>query len=131
MSPFDAETQHKWNAGLLLIVLLVVAVVAIELLGTWVYYGIALHLAAIPALAYPLVYMKSPWRDGNTGVALMNKARAVAIFFVIAIVSYWRPFQLEGYFICLALTYLGWAISYQFSVMLRLKRRANKQEAMR
>lgn len=125
------DSQHRQLGGVVLVLLLLLATVLMVAFDTRTYYAIALHIFAVPAIAYPAIYMKSPWRDGPTGRALMNKARAVAIFFALSVVSFWQPFQFDGYLFCLALTYLGWAIAFQFSVMLRLRRRALQSEEVR
>ena len=81
------------------------------------------HLAALPAIAYPLIYRRVPWKKGPTGKALMNKARSVALLFAVAIVGFWWPFPGYEYIYAAVVTYLGVAITYQFKVMLCLRRR--------
>jgi hypothetical protein len=92
------------------------------LVNTELYLVIVVHLAAIPAIAYPFVYRSSPWRTGPTGRALMNKALSVALLFGIAILGYWWPFPAYEFIYASAVTYLGVSITYQFYVMRRVKK---------
>lgn len=101
------------------------AALAFFLMDPYLYMIVAIHLFAIPALAYPLVYRKSPWRYGTTGRALMNKARAVALLFFITIVGHWWPFNGYHYMYAIVVTYLGCAITYQLWVMMKLRHSAH------
>src|SRR5690606_30478883 len=101
--------------------ILLIPAIALMLYDPRLYAIVAVHLFAIPAIAYPSVYRQSPWEDGPTGKALMNKARAVALLFFIAVLGFWWPFPGYLYIYGAIITYLGCAITYQFVVMLRLK----------
>ena len=56
------------------------------------YTKVAFHVILIPSLAYPLIYRRSPWRNGATGKALMNMARAVACLVFLRATSSTSPF---------------------------------------
>lgn len=98
-----------------------VPAVALFLWEPMLYGKIAIHVFAVPAFAYPLVYRNSPWRKGPTGKALMNKAISVALLFGLALMKIHRPFTGDDYILAAVVTYLGIAVTYQFLVMLRLK----------
>lgn len=86
------------------------------------YVVTVVHLAAVPANLYPLVYNKLPWSSGPTGRALMNKALSLALLFDIGILGFWWPFPGYDHFYGAVVTYLGVAITYQLHVMNRLRR---------
>jgi cation transport ATPase len=111
----------------LLIVLLLVSAVVLMSYDTETYLLWVVHLTALPAVAYPMVYRKVAWSRGPTGKALMNMAFSVALLYVIAIWGFWQPFGIYWYVYSASVTYLGVAITYQFLVMLRLKQSARRE----
>jgi hypothetical protein len=108
--------------GALIVLATAMATVAL-LWDPEVYVVAVVHIAAVPAFAYPLIYNKMPWRSGPTGRALMNKALSVALLFGIGILGFWWPFRGYEYIYAVVVTYLGVAITYQLYVMNRLRRR--------
>lgn len=90
------------------------------------YIAIVIHLGAISAICYPLVYLSSPWSEGPTGRALMWKARSVAALFLLGILNVWT--DLPWYPILKAIVFTGasLAVTYQFRVMLHLKRKSRR-----
>lgn len=118
---------NRRNRKLQALALLLLALAAAGItLAPEMYLLVIFHLTAIPTIAYPLVYMRSPWKSGPTGKALMNMARALALVFSLRVLSFWWPFPGFAYIYSVAITYLGVAITYQFVVMLRLRRLANR-----
>ena len=113
---------------ILLGLLLGSAALVLYIVDPFLYVVIAVHIFAIPALAYPLVYRKSPWKSGPTGKALMHKARAVAALFAIGIIGFWWTHPGYYHLYALVITYLGCAITYQFLRMLQLKKIARKTD---
>lgn len=113
------STHKKWA-----LIGLAIFAVGLVVHDATLYWKVAVHVFAIPAIAYPLVYRNSPWRTGPTGKALMNKAISVALLFVLAIMKMHRPFPGDEYVVGAVVTYLGVAVTYQFSVMYRLKQNA-------
>lgn len=89
-----------------------------------IYTIAAIHVAAVPAVLYPLVYRNMPWRKGPTGRALMNMARSLAFLFVVSLIGFWRPFPGYDYAYAAGVTYLAGALGYQLRVVYRLKRHA-------
>jgi hypothetical protein len=87
------------------------------------YVVVLVHVSAIPAFLYPLIYNQMPWRSGPTGRALMNKALSVALLFGLGILGFWWVFPGYEYIYAVVVTYLGVAITYQFLVMNDLRRR--------
>lgn len=87
-----------------------------------IYVVAIVHVLAVPAVLYPLVYRDVRWRDGATGKALMNKALSLALLIVVSITGFWWPFPGYEYIYGAALTYLTVAVTYQFLVMKRLRR---------
>lgn len=120
--------MRKHFRVLLAVAFLIVAV-ALLLHDSLFYLLLVAHLTLIPALGYPLVYLKSPWRKGPTGKALMNMAVAVALLYAVGILRLWWPFPGTEELYAITVTYLGVAITYQFGVMLQLKRRARVERA--
>lgn len=114
-----------------LLAFVAICIVGVGLLihDDYMYLMIVAHLTLIPAVGYPLVYRKSPWRKGPTGKALFNMAVAVALLYVVGLFRLWWPFPGGAELYAITVTYLGVAITYQFAVMLKLKREAKKQRS--
>lgn len=93
-----------------------------------IYSVVIVHLAALPAIAYPLVYRKVPWKKGPTGKALMNMARSMALLFTVSIAGFWWPFPGYDYIYAAVVTYLAVAIAYQLRVMYRLRRKMSRRQ---
>ena len=51
------------------------------------------HLGLIPAVAYPLRWRlaRTGWRESKVGRALMRKAEALALLFVVSVLNVWLP----------------------------------------
>jgi hypothetical protein len=92
------------------------------------YYIVAFHVAAIPAIIFPLVYRGTPWKKTATGRALMNKSRSLAIVFFLSVLNYWWEFPADGYIFAVSMTYVAVALVYQFQVMYRLKKEGQRLE---
>lgn len=123
----NAETAWT-RVGRLGLLLILVAALGGIIYDPVRYTLVVAHLTLIPAICYPLVYLHSPWKTGPTGKALMNKARAVALLYSIGLLGFWWPFTGFEHIYAIVVTYLGGAITYQFGVMLLLKRRSRIQD---
>lgn len=95
---------------------------------SWVDYWIfiVLHVGAVYAIRYPLVYWSSPWKAGDTGRALMWKARAVATLYLLGVVAFWTDLSWHVYLQAVVYTFVTVAVIYQFIVMKRKKKLARK-----
>jgi len=51
------------------------------------------HLGLIPAVAYPVHWRlnRTPWRESKVGRALMRKAEALALLFIVSVLNVWLP----------------------------------------
>lgn len=116
-----AEVKKRHTSYKLLLLPLVVAAFALLAYDPDLYLETVIHIVTVPAVLYPLVYRKSPWRKTPTGKALMNMAAAIAIIFTIRLTGLWWLFPGHEYAYALGVSYVGIAITYQFFVMLRLK----------
>lgn len=87
-----------------------------------VFIVVIVHLGALPATLFPLVYSRSPWRSTDVGRALMLKGCAVAALFDIAVVHYWWNFPGFHCLYALVVTAVALGVTYQFIVMTRNQR---------
>lgn len=87
-----------------------------------IYTLVIVHLAAIPATLFPLVYSRSPWRSTDVGRALMLKGSALAALFDVSILGFWWPFPGYVWIYAALVTLVALGITYQFVVMFRLQR---------
>lgn len=92
------------------------------------YIVVIAHILAWPAVRYWWFYRSVRWKDGDTGKALFNKARSLALIIVIALVGYWLPWPGYLYFYAASLTYLTAAVWYQYRVMRKLFARRDHRD---
>lgn len=113
----------------MLLALLFMAAVACLIIDPVLFILVAVHVLAVPATLYPLVYRDVEWKAGATGRALMNKALSLALLVDVAIVGYWWPFPGYDYIYGAFLGYLVVATTYQFNVMRKLRHEGKKVRA--
>jgi hypothetical protein len=87
------------------------------------YIKVVAFFTMLVAVAFPLLYMTLPWKESILGRALMMKARAVALLYVVSILGFWVELPFKGYLMSLVTTYLAIGIGFQFIVLLRIKSR--------
>lgn len=118
MTPESARTrQHRY-------IILVASLIPLGLLvivDPQLYVLFVMHATAVFAVMFPFVYRLLPWKSGPTGVALMNKARSLAIAYTVALVGLWWHPPAYDYVYAAALTYLGVSIAYQLYVFARVR----------
>lgn len=81
-----------------------------------------IHLGAIPAVLYPLVWhMRGKWRANRIGRALMHKAQALAVLFIISVAGIWIGHGTWWALVyAVTLTWVVWALWRQFVVLVQV-----------
>lgn len=84
------------------------------------WYVIAVvHLGLIPAVLYPLQWRlaRTPWRESRVGRALMRKAEALGLLFVVSVANVWLPGRWWAPVYALAVTYVAITLWRQYLVL--------------
>lgn len=101
-------------------------VMAVALLS----YDVELYIDIVGAMTlpiavlFPLIYMTLPWKQTVLGRALMTKARAIALLYLVGITGAYLTLPFHGYLMAAIVTYLAAGLGFQLIVLLRIKARA-------
>lgn len=124
MSEMTAPNKFRRRTKILVGLLLAVLIIGGLAYDAEVYTKLVAVLTLPVAVAFPLVYMTLPWKESILGRALMTKARAVAVLYVVSMLGWVWEFPFRGYVMGLVTTYLAVGIGFQFIVLLRIKYQA-------
>lgn len=87
------------------------------------YVVVVVHVGIIPAVGYPLVWRwRGTWSHSRVGRALMRKAEALGILFVVSILNVWVPGVWWSYTYAVAVTWVVVTLYRQFGVLLLVLR---------
>lgn len=77
------------------------------------------HLGLIPAVAYPLHWRlaRTPWHRSRVGRALMRKAEALALLYVVSVANVWLPGRWWAPVYALTVTYVSATLWRQYLVL--------------
>lgn len=94
------------------------------------WYVVALiHLGTIPAVGYPLVWRwRGTWSHSRVGRALMRKAEALGLLFVVSLANVWVPGVWWAYTYALVVTWVVVTLFRQFWVLLSVLRDHRRAE---
>lgn len=83
------------------------------------YVVAVVHLGTIPAVLYPLHWRiaRPRWSGSRVGRALMRKAEALAVLFVVSVLNVWMPGEWWAPTYAATVTWVVYTITRQYLVL--------------